>query len=934
MDTALVSTKLKRPPLTSDLVTRPRLVARLDAHPECGLILISAPAGYGKTTLLCEWLQSKDESGKTKDEPTDAILHRQSPAIASPFIGSRQRLHHPSRIAWVSLDEHDNRLDLFLRYVVAALRGQFPGKFAELRALLTAPRLGDIETLVTALVNQIDELERRVILVLDDFHLMSSDGIIQFLSLLVKNLPPNLQLVLSTRADPLLPLARARAQGNLIELRAADLRFTKDEVARFVRQTTKTEVDAKTLELLDRRVLGWAVGLRLATLSHQGERELANLNVTISGTERLMSEFLTDQVLVRLPKAVQTFLLRTSFLDRFCVSLCDALLDSAPVESASDSAGAILEHVQHANLFLMPLDSSGTWFRYHPLFQELLQQRLAQEMSAAQIEALHRRASEWFQANAFPEDALRHARLARDPALAARVLETNAHAYFNREDWRTVERWLSQIPAETIAARPLLQLAQAWIWFQSWKLEAIPPLLDGIEKNLERGEFEQETEHAVRSGVYTLRAHLTFWRADAEACFRWTRLALELAPVTYRFLRGTAWFYYLASLQAQGKKREAFLEVDRALEQDGAQLDQFTTRVLYGKAFASFLEDDLYESLQASAEVARLSTQSNLWDSAAWAYNAAARVHYEWHELHEAAKQFSKTVALRHNANPRTIYNAYHGLALTYQALGRRAQADQMAQHARTYALEMRLPKLLRTSNAFDARLALLRGDVETAVRSASSIPLEFTPNIFIMLEVPELTKLAVLIAEASPASLQAAGQWHAVLADFCARTHNEYHSVTLLALQALLQAARGRRADALNTMHAVIQCARGARRIRTFVDLGKPMANLLQALARDHRDDPYLNQLLVAFEPVPLLSPYSEHEGAPNPLVEALTRRERQVLESMRTPLSVKEIANQLNISPLTAQRHMANIYAKLGTNNRRAAVAAALEMGILSPA
>lgn len=911
MDTTLLSTKLNRPPVTSDLVARPRLVARLQEHPERGLTLVSAPAGYGKTTLLSEWLDG-----------------------------------HSSPSAWVSLDENDNHLNLFLRYLVAALQTQFPNDFGEMLALLVAPQPLTVQVLVTAFVNQIDELPERVILVLDDFHAIQNGAVIEFLSLLVQNLPPKLHLVLATRIVPVLPLARPRASGNLLELRFADLRFTKGETETFVQHILHHDVDSQTLTWLDQRVLGWVVGLRLASLSLQGESHLADLNITVSGRERLMAEFLTDQVLSQQPEPVQTFLLRTSLVDRFCAPLGEILLKDMEVvtapqpndglDSAATHAVAILDEIERANLFLIPLDVEGVWFRYHPLFQELLQQRLAKQLKPAQLASLNQQASKWFEANGLVEEALRHALKAGDFTEAARLVETHAYTYFNREDWRTVERWIGQIPSETVEQRPFLQMVQAWLWFLQWKLEAIPPLLARLESQLERGALEPATENLVRSYIYTLGAQSMFWAADLERCLQTTRLALDLTPPNYRFLRGLAWLYRGIALQATGSARQTFSEFDQLLEQDGYQIDQFSGRLLTGKFAAHFLEDELQQTVQTCERLSNMAQQGNLSESLGWAHDGWGRVNYEWNRLEEAVVHFSKTIELRHAANARAVHSSYLGLALTYQALGRSEQASQTAVNAREFALASGFPTLPYLSNSFAARLALLQGDLESAIRQAGVIPLEFTPNIFLLVEAPEMTKLQVLIAEASAASLRAAESWYEILAQFCTRTHNKHFMTNLLALHALLQSAQGKDDLALETLRTAVDSVRGPRRTRLFGDLGKTMAALLQTLATSAPDDKFIRQILMAFEPRPITPTPSQPWVVNSPitptLIEPLTRRELEILKLLPTHLSAKEIAKQLYISPLTVRSHTQNIYAKLGATNRNDAVETAIQAGLLA--
>ena len=440
----LIETKLKPPHLREGYVTRPRLLTQLDRGLAQGLILISAPAGYGKTSLAADWL-------------------RQRPALTT---------------AWVSLDENDNDLDVFLRYLTTAVHRAFPQErpCANTQALLNAPQSPPLETIANTLINDLTQLPHPLLLTLDDYHLITLPAIQQMMAALVRHLPTALRLLLITRVDPALPLlARRRVQQRLLEIRAADLRFVSAEARTILAQTTGVEVDEATAVLLEEQTEGWIIGLQLAGISLRGQQDPAAFARAFQGrSHRLIMDFLLDEVLARQPRAVMEFLLKTAVLERFCDSLCEAVVGQHGQES-------LLASLVHTDLFLISLDEQGIWYRYHHLFRDLLQRRLAQEWPQEEIAALHRRAGLWLADNGFTEAALRHLLAAGDVETAVTLIETQRHEILNQGNFHLLARWLALLPEEVVHQRPALLQIKAWILRWQAKFQAVPSLLQQAE---------------------------------------------------------------------------------------------------------------------------------------------------------------------------------------------------------------------------------------------------------------------------------------------------------------------------------------------------------------------------------------------------------------------------------------------------------------------
>ena len=401
----LLRTKFHRPRVIADLIDRPGLKARLDTGWDRSLILVAAPAGFGKSTLLSAWLEVCD----------------------CPH-------------AWLSLDEHDSDLGVFLAYFLGAVRTIFPNALTATQALLSGVSLPPVTVIARSLLNELDELERDFVLVLDDYHLISEQSVDELLSALLQHPPKRMHLVLATRQDPPLPLGLLRARAQITEIRGPDLRFSEPEIAQFMEQTLGASLTDEAIAVLAEKTEGWAVGLRLATLTLRYSGEIDAHIARLHAENQFVMDYLIDEVQSHVPPAIQSFLLKTAILDRLCASLCAEVIGA---ESAECQPQTSLEWLEQNGMFTTALDTQGHWYHYHHLFQELLRTRLTQQASAAEIAALHLRASVWFARNGFIEEALHHALAGQDTTAAVRLVAQHRHALMNDEQW---------LRAQTLAA--------------------------------------------------------------------------------------------------------------------------------------------------------------------------------------------------------------------------------------------------------------------------------------------------------------------------------------------------------------------------------------------------------------------------------------------------------------------------------------------------
>jgi len=901
----LLRTKLHRPVVTPELVQRPRLESRLDEGLKRKLVLVSAPAGFGKTTLISQWLE----------------------ACSCPAV-------------WLSLHEGDSDLPIFLRYLIAAIRTLSTDACSMTWDLLHAPQLPPVAYLTTTLINELEEASQNFILVLDDYHRVQSQPVHELVETLVESGPRSLHLVLVTRADPPLPLAMLRASRRMLELRANDLRFTSDEVQAFFRESMRLDVDPGLLTALEERTEGWIVGLRLAALWLREVGEPALPASVFGGTSRDVMDYLVAEILSRQTQDVREVLLCSSILDRFCAPLLDAMVGcdrSANGHVSSGRGQKTLEWMEQANLFLVALDQERTWYRYHHLFRELLQHQLLLESSGELVASLHARASDWFAAKGLVEEAVRHALAAGDPLRAARFVEHNRQALLNREEWRTLLEWLEMLPQELVDQRPALLLAQAWHLQWRWHHARLPLLLQAAEGLLARdaGTMAESAKQIMRGEMEALRSALWFAQGDGQRCLACAQRALECIPPSFVYGRGFVYNYLMMGYQSTGQMEVGVRILEEALSSDEGRESLVAARILLSLSIAYYLSGDLGSQEPVAQRSSSLCSGGKLQQTRSWADHMLGLLCYHQNRLAEAATHFSAVTDHPYRANIRTHHECLLGLALTYQAQGRPQEASQVAQAGLELALEVRHPIQLAEARSFQARLALLQGDQETALHWARGMNPEDLPARTLFVEVPRLTLARVLIAQGTAGSLQQACQILDEILGIARGVHCNRYILEVLALQSLAYEAQGEGQKALETLRQSLELARPGGFLRVYVDLGPAMARLLYRVAEPESEAGYAKRILAAFPPAPPVRQSAQRVEQPAPpgIIESLTSREHEILELLARRLSDKEIAQALCISPHTARTHARNLYGKLQVAGRRHAVSKARALGILPP-
>ncbi len=901
--TPLLATKLYIPPPRPKLVPRPRLIDRLnEAQPGHNqafgrkLTLISAPAGFGKTTLVSEW------------------------------VAGGERLESKARLAWLSLDEGDNDPARFLAYLIAALQTVAARIGSGVLSALQAPQPPPIEMLLTALLNEITTLPDSFILVLDDYHVIDTQPVEAALTFLLEHLPPQMHLVIATRQDPHLPLARLRARGQLTELRLGDLRFTPPEAAEFLNRVMGLDLSAEDVHALETRTEGWIAGLQLAALSMQGRADTASFIKSFTGSHHFVLDYLVEEVLGQLPESLQTFLLRTSVLDRLCGPLCDALLGSA-----EPSGQATLQYLEHANLFVVPLDDERRWYRYHHLFADLLRQRLLQSAppaSASQggikadiVADLHIRASQWYEDNNLEIEAFQHAAAAKDIERAERLIDGKGMPLHYRGAMAPVIHWLGSLPAPVLDARPSLWVTYASATMNSGHPSLVEPKLQAAEAALSAqtlpGSDKDGKTRDLMGQIAAIRALVAASQNQVATIIAQSHRALEFLLPDNLPARTTATLALGFAYQLQGDRLaaiQAYTDVIAISQASGNFL--FTIAAASSLGGIQFTGNQLHEAGDTYRFILRTLGDPDQW-LASEAHLGLARIFYEWNDLEAAEQHGRQYVRLAQQLECDTIVSGEVLLARLKLARGDLAAATDILAAAGEYARQHNYAERLLEVAATQVIALLRQGDHAGAAHLAHANDLPLSQARVNLARGDISTALSLL----EPFSRQAE-------ANGC-----QDELLKCLVLQALAHAAQGDEAEAIRILAAALSLAEPGGFIRTFVDEGASLAKLLSAAAARGIMPDYAARLLAAFEAeAQLQAPVAKSVLPPvQPLIEPLSQRELEVLRLISQGLSNREISERLFLALSTVKGHNRVIFDKLQVQRRTEAVARARQLGLL---
>jgi LuxR family transcriptional regulator, maltose regulon positive regulatory protein len=914
----LLMTKLAVPSTRVSLVPRPRLSERLEEGLGPQLILVSAPAGFGKSTLLGTWASELSGSGRP--------------------------------MAWYSLDSGDNDPAQFWRYFFTAIDLLQPGSGKTALALLGSPQPPPIEAILTTLLNELVDLSTNAVLVVDDYHLIESQTIHEALTFFIDHLPPRMHLVIATRMDPPLPLPRMRARGEMTELRAADLRFTPEEAATFLNQVMGLELSAEDTAELEGRTEGWIAGLQMAALAMRDHADIPGFIAAFAGSNRYVLDYLAEEVLARQPEELQTFLLETSILDRMSASLCNAVTGRADGQTA-------LERLEHANLFVIPLDDERHWYRYHHLFVEVLRQRLRQERPDL-VSVLHRRACGWFERQGLVGEAINHALAAQDWDRAVRLIESNGVTVVLNQQVQTMLGWIDRVPEELTRERPALCTIRALALVLFNRPDAAEASLQEAERYLGANPATDQAR-TILGRAAVIRAAIARSSGDLERCVAMGRRALELLPETEFIGRAAARTNAALAYQVSGNvapaNERALEEATASFRASGAQVMLLRSidflarlRTLQGRLRAAAATYE--ESAQVAAGRDGLRGTVN---SAAY-YVGLGDIHREWNDLDFAESHLRRSIDLftgTLSVDAEVVTHGYSSLARLQQARGRHADARATLEEFADLARQRDFfPLLVARGEAAQVRLDLMQDDLPSAVSWAEGSELSVVDaELSYPREAEYLVLARVLIAQGQNDEI---GSYLDDALDLLDRLLGAAEGggrigsvIEILVLRAVALQAQHESSKALAALERALVLVQPEGYVRVFVDEGAPMAVLLSEFfkaqskgPRDAQQRPlhsYVRRLLAAFE-----SPHTSTEPPSpggfvqrqdQPLFDPPTAREQEVLELIAEGLSNQEIADQLFIEVGTVKGYVHSLLRKLEVDSRTKAVARARELHLV---
>jgi LuxR family maltose regulon positive regulatory protein len=884
VDYPILATKLHIPEPRPDLVSRTALIERLNRGIRRKLTLISAPAGFGKTTILSDW-----------------IYQAQLP------------------VAWISLDQSDNDPVLFTRYAIAALRKIEPKIGETALDLLQLPQPPPYDAILYNLVQEIEDIPQEFVLVFDDYHVIDTEQTHQLVELLLNNMPPQWHLVLATRVDPPLPLARMRVRNQLTEFRVSDLCFTEDETTLFFNTAMDLNLSNRDIAVLRARTEGGIAGLQLAALSMQGRSDLSDFISAFAGDDRLIVDYLVEEVLSHQSANVQDFLLYTSILNRLSESLCDYVTERQGSQN-------VLDDLEKANLFLVPLDNKRKWYRYHHLFADLLRQRLKQKQGN-RVSRLHMKASEWLESNDFKEEAIEHALAANEFERAAHLIEEYISAKWYGGGQVTLLKWLGELPSEFKMRKPNLGLCHARTLFQSGRQEAAEKLIDHLERTNETP--EASTNIVFQGRIAAIRAYMATRKGDLPSISKYSQQALEILSEedsTWRSIIATS-SGIAHDLQGDGRAAiEAHFEAVEAAKKAGNVYLYLINRlwVTIALKYAGRLPEAMSLCRQLLNEINDKSLTFNV--AAVHVWGTWGELLYELNALDEAHRYAKKGVELLEQGHDVShLGHRYCCLAKILCSKEDLAGAEEIVSKMDRLSRSSVIPPWVTTQiKAVKARIYLMKGNTDALVKWVEECGLKPDDACTWEHDVEQIMFARILIAQRR---LDEAIELLGRLIVENEKAGRRLNQIETLVIQTLACKKAKNEPKSMAAVKKALSLAEPGGYTRVFVDEGPPMAELLEKMLDAGEDLPraFVKKLLPAFK----LRRIAKHHVE---LAEPLSERELEVLRFIAAGLPNKKVTEQLFISMSTVKTHLRNIYGKLDVHSRTEAVAKAKELGILN--
>jgi LuxR family transcriptional regulator, maltose regulon positive regulatory protein len=896
----IMHTRLHRPPVKDDIVYRPKLIETLNRDYKKNILtLVSAPAGYGKSTLISLWLE---EGG---------IPH-----------------------SWITLDRTEKDLRTFLEYLVHSFTDLFPGKLGNINLMLQNPELVPDTKIINTLLNELDEMAGDFVLVLDDYHHIENNEIHGFVDMVLEYPPENLHLCIITRNDPPLKIGNLRAYNRLCEIRMIDLAFAEKEISVLYKNLLGFEISADISNKLLETTEGWVTGLRLMAYSVHSPDRLEKLLYEMKGNSLFVTEYLINEVLSAQQEHIQEFLLKSSILERFCSDLLEIL--SPPVKSTNKKVlrgSDFLNWLENTNMFLIPLDDEHKWYRYHTLFREILLKRLKEKLTHEQISTLNKKICKWFEDKNLIEEAINHALGAGDNELAADIVERSSARVLDSDEWLRLEKWLGMLPHDIVDSRPRLLVSLAWIGKINFNFNLLAVSLNKCQVVLGK--------HPEKSPLYgeicSLLGYIRiFVNTNIDEGIHFIKSAMKLIPDrSFGTVRAETEMNYLLLMHCSGKNKEAVHYGLNRLYKLNPDKHRLWERLHLGLCFIYLLNADLMNCYSYAKQMREITENkgnifADMWSR--WFMGASSFYKFE---LEEAKDHFDYVVHKRFAVINHAVIDSIYALALTYQMLGDADKADETVALMEDYAGWTK--RLLHYSllGSLKARLALLRGNAEEAINWQLSFKADvLLPTIGFFISARTITDCAVLTADGSKSSLKSANARITKMMEITKALNYKGRQVELLILQSIVSYKLGKEKIAAAIMKKAVEIAETYRWVFPFIEYGNDAINIINIIIKKEVHAPYC-KLLKGI--------YQKHEKTINtkiqkprmidePISEPLTQRELEILTLLSYGYKNKEIGEKIFLAPTTIKKHVYNIFQKFNVHTRFELITKAKELSLIS--
>ncbi len=891
MSSEILTTKLFIPPTPRGIVHRQRLIDQLAMGLNGKLTLVSGPAGFGKTTLLSEWVS---------------------------------QIRYP--IGWISLDKGDNELNRFVLYLIKAFQWIEEGFGNEIIESVISSKPKKTDGFLPFLINQIAEIDNPFLIIIDDYHLITAPEINELLLMIIENQSPQMHLVISTRSDPPWPLARWRAKGQLSEIRLGDLRFTLEETSRFLDGVLGIRLSKDDIQRLESRTEGWIAGLQMAAISMRKRGDISGFIQSFTGSHRFVFDYLLDEVFGSLPQDIQDFLLQTAILDRLCASLCDY------VRNSNDSQ-QMLDLLEQMNLFLIPLDDHRSWYRYHHLFAELIQQLSRQKLSGG-IPDLHRKAREWYQQNGLISEAIYHGTAEGNIDQVADLIEHNFLSVLDHRDWVSLTHWLDALPAAIIQSRPWLCVASAYVILDTENMTVVAQHIQQAEAAV-KNSSQQDAAH-IFSYIDFLKAELSARSGEMDKTVAFARKSLDGIPPQDARLRCLAASTLGTALQRIGNFSEAAKSFSEGISAGRTIRDSNAVMTLYGDLIGLYVErgqlHKAYEYCQEALQYIEIIFQKRgrYIPGAAYIHFRLSTILRHWGDLEGSLVQAQISDHILAKWGQRYILN-FLNLAIALHAVGECSQAHQVLDEALALA-KQQSSRMVENINATKVLFWLTEGNLDAAAEWAENRDLDTEGEIDYQDQLAYRTLAQVRLAQGKRGdrlALDGLLRFLPRLLEVVEESGAIAYLLQTLIIQSLAYTLTGSPAQAIRSLNRALILGERGGYIRVFVRAGKPIEKLLRSICEGGESTPYKQKILKAFDHQ-RSGNGQERIGHP-PLPDQLTARELEVLTCLDSDLSVPEIAESLVISSATLRTHIKRIYRKLDVHSRFEATTKAKELRFL---